>query len=138
MRRERAPVNVNVGHQRRPRVKRDIELIRKLILAAEASPTAYVRNDIEIEGYSPEEIGYHSYLLVDAGLAKGVDTTTLGKLTDWRILHLTSAGHDFADAARDESTWHKATGLVKDKVGGVTLDVMKQILINLIKNALSL
>ncbi len=120
-------------------MKRDLELIRKLVLATEASPTAYVRNDIEIEGYSPEEIGYHSYLLVDTGLAKGVDTRTLGKSSpDWRILHLTSAGHDFADAARDEGTWRKATGLVKDKVGGVTLDVMKQVLISLIKNALSL
>ena len=120
-------------------MKRDLELIRKLVLAAEASPTGYVKDDIEIEGYSPEQIGYHSYLLVDAGLAKGIDATTMGKNSpDWRILHLTSAGHDFADAARDETTWRKATGLVKDKAGTVTLDVMKQILISLVKNALGL
>ena len=120
-------------------MKRDLELIRKLVLAAEASPTGYVKDDLEIEGYTPEEIGYHVYLLADAGLAKGIDATTLGCTSpNWRILHLTSTGHDFADAARDEGTWRKATGLVKDKAGGVTLDVMKQVLISVIKNALGL
>ena len=118
---------------------RDLELIRKLILTVEASPTGYAKNDFEIEGYSPEQIGYHAYLLVDAGLAKGVDITTMGSSSpNWQVLHLTSAGHDFADAARDDITWKKATGLVKDKAGGVTLDVMKQVLISVIKNALGL
>ena len=120
-------------------MKRDLELIRKLVLASEASPTGYVKDDIMIEGYSTEQIGYHSYLLVDAGLARGVDATTIGRSSpNWRILHLTSAGHDFADSARDEGTWRKATGLVQDKAGGVTLDLMKQVLISLIKNALGL
>ncbi|MDE3019797.1 MAG: DUF2513 domain-containing protein [Nitrospirota bacterium] len=120
-------------------MKRDLELIRKLVLAAEASPTGYVKQDVQIEGYSPEQIGYHSYLLVDAGLAKGTDVTTFGCSSPiWKILHLTSAGHDFADAARDEGTWQKATGLVKDNAGGITLDVMKQLLISLMRKAIGL
>ena len=86
-------------------------------------------------------IGYGTSrdLLVDAGLAKGVDTTSVVSTSpSWRILHLTSAGHDFADAARDEGRWRKATGLVKDKAGGVTIDVMKELLISLIKSGLGL
>jgi len=118
-------------------VKRDLDLIRKLVLAVEASPTGYVRENIQIDGYTPEQIGYHSYLLVDAGLAEGVDATHTSCTSPmWRILHLTSSGHDFADAARDEGTWRKARGLVKDKAGGVTLDVMKQVLASVIKSAL--
>ena len=54
------------------------------------------------------------------------------------ILHLTSAGHDFADAARSDSTWKKATAVAKDKAGGVTLDVMKQVLISIVKDTLGL
>lgn len=120
-------------------MKRDLELIRKLVLQVEAIPTGYIKEEIEIEGYSAEQIGYHSYLMIDAGLAKGVDVTTYGCTSpNWRILHLTSAGHDFADAARDESFWRKATGLVRDKGGTVTLDLMKQILISLIKHSLDL
>jgi hypothetical protein len=120
-------------------VIRDLDLIRKLVLAVEAVPTGYVQNEIEIDGYSKEQIGYHAYLLADAGLAKGLDVSTISDTSpQWRILHLTSAGHDFADAARDENTWHKATDIVKDNAGGVTLDVMKQVLVSLIKNALGL
>ena len=56
---------------------RDLNLIRKLILAVEASPTGYVQDEIEINGYSEEQIGYHAYLLVNAGLANGIDATTI-------------------------------------------------------------
>jgi len=94
---------------------------------------------LEIDGYTTEQIGYHSYLLVDAGLAKGVDATTLGDtLPNWLVLHLTSAGHDFADAARNDSIWSKAKNVVIEKTGAVTIDIMKQVLISVAKNALQL
>ncbi|WP_374566415.1 DUF2513 domain-containing protein, partial [Nitrosomonas sp.] len=81
-------------------MKRDFELIRKLILSIENDS----QGKNEIDGYSEEQIGYHAYLLVDAGLAKGIDVTTAHDvLPQWQALHLTSAGHDFADAARNES-----------------------------------
>jgi len=39
-------------------VRRDLELIRKLVLQVEAIPTGYVKEEIEIDGYSAEQIGY--------------------------------------------------------------------------------
>jgi hypothetical protein len=97
-------------------MKRDFELIRKLVLAVEDYPTGTVPGEIQIDGYSAEQIGYHSYLLVDSGLAKGIDVGTMhGTSPNWQILHLTSAGHEFADAARDDSTWRKAILIVKEK-----------------------
>lgn len=120
-------------------MKRDFDLLRKLVLAVEVSPYGYAPDRIQINGYSDEEIGYHNYLLVDAGLAAGVNITAIGSTSpQWRILHLTSAGHDFADDARDETTWKKATGIVKEKAGSVSLDVLKQLLISLLKNTLGL
>lgn len=120
-------------------MKRDLDLVRKLVLAAEDVSTGYVQNEIKIPGYSNDQIGYHAYLLVDAGLANGLDVTTLADTSPiWRILHLTSAGHDFADAARDESTWRKATGIAKEKAGGISLDVLKELLTSVIKNAIGL
>lgn len=120
-------------------MKRDLDLLRKIILAVEDRPAEAAPRSIEIEGYDATEIGYHSYLLVDSGLAKGVDVTTiLDLLPQWEVLHLTSAGHDFADAARNDSTWKTATKMVKDKTGGVTLEVMKQVLVSLVKNTLGL
>lgn len=120
-------------------MKRDLDLIRKLVLAVEDWPSGSIPGALEIEGYTSEQIGYHNYLLVDAGLAQGVETTTLeDTLPNWLLLHLTSAGHDFADAARSESIWNKAKNVVIENAGAVTIDVMKQVLISIAKNALQL
>lgn len=120
-------------------MERDYNLLRRLVLSIERDPHGYAPHNIKIDGYSDEEIGYHNYLLVDSELAVGVDATTLGSTSpEWRILHLTSAGHDFADAIRDEIRWKKATSIVKDKAGSVSLDVLKQLLISLLKNTLGL
>ncbi len=120
-------------------MKRDLETIRKIVLLVEQLSTGTVIDDIQIEGYSAAQIGYHCYLIIDAGLAKGIDVTSAADTSpDWRILHLTSAGHDFADLASNEATWKKATGLVKDKAGGATIEIIKDVLISVIKETLGL
>ena len=120
-------------------MKRDLDLIRKIILAAEDLPTGTVLSEIKIDGYTDEQIGYHCYLAADAGLAKGMNMTTLADRSPrWRILNLTSAGHDFADAARNETTWRKATGIVKEKAGTATIEIVKEVLVGIIKGSIGL
>jgi Hypothetical protein (DUF2513) len=120
-------------------LKRDIELIRKIILYIEDLPTASNPNgEIPIDGYSPEQIGYHCYLIVDSGLAKGFDSTDLGSASPcWTITHLTSAGHDFADASRNETVWRRVTKQIRDTVGSAALEVLKDALISAGKAAAS-
>ena len=66
-------------------MKRDFEVIRKLVLAIEDSPTGTVPGGLQIDGHSAEKIGYHSYLLVDLGLAKGIDVGTInGTSPNWQ------------------------------------------------------
>jgi len=50
------------------------------------------------------------------------------------ITSLTWAGHEFAEAARDDTRWKNAMGLVKDKGGSVTIGVLTQLLISLMKS----
>ena len=120
-------------------MKRDLDLIRKIVLAIEDQPTGYFINEFTIEGYTPEQIGYHSYLIIDSGLAEGRDaTSSIDSSPNWQLNNLTSAGHDFADAARNETTWNKATGIIKEKAGGVTLDILKQMLASVNKNTLDI
>lgn len=121
-------------------MKRDMDLIRKIILAVEDLPTASaLHQSLQLDGYSEEQVGYHSYLIVDAGLAVGLDDGALhhsGPM--WQIDHLTSAGHDFADAAREDSTWRKALSIAKDKAGGLTIDVVKELLLMVIRSGAGL
>jgi hypothetical protein len=119
-------------------MKRDLGLIRMMLLAIEDSPSGWAPA-LKFEGYADALVGYHAYLLIDAGLARGSDVSTAGsEAPQGMITNLTWAGHEFAEAARDEARWSKAMGLVADKGGNVTLDVMKELLVSLMKGAFGL
>ena len=106
-------------------MKRDLELIRKMVLTIEDSSSAWAPSRMSFAGYSSSEVGYHAWLLIDAGLAKGnVTTDQQSDGPEAMITSLTWAGHEFADAARDDTRWQKAMGLVKEKGGAVTIAVL--------------
>lgn len=118
-------------------MKRDMDLIRKLVLALEA--TDGYAGPLAIEGYTPEQIGHHAYLMVEAGLARGgEDGCTESGLPVYDLSYLTWAGHDFADAARDDRFWNSAMQTVRDKAGTVTFNVLTQLLSSLAKAALGM
>jgi hypothetical protein len=80
-------------------MKRDPELIRKIILAVEAAPEELVHFKGLCSLSEPEKVVHHLWLLKQSGLATVVDL-------EWGpVTTLTSAGHDFADLARDQKTW---------------------------------
>ncbi len=120
-------------------MKRDLELIRKIVLAIEDDPSGFAPGDLKFEGYTDEQVGYHAYLLLDAGFAKGEDISSMDSdAPEGFISSLTWAGHEFADAARDETRWRKAAGIVQEKGGNVTIGVLTQLLVSLMKDALGL
>jgi hypothetical protein len=51
------------------------------------------------------------------------------------LTNLTWAGHEFADAARDEKRWKKAMAVVREKSGSVTMSVLTQFLTYLMRTA---
>jgi len=110
-------------------MKRDMELIKKIVLAIESAPGGYPPNPLEIEGYTKDQIGYHSYLLVKDELAEGVDITTKESTgPEYYIRSLTPAGHEFAEAARDDKLWKKATKKVAEVGGDITVKLLSEML----------
>lgn len=53
-------------------MKRDLDLIRKMLLAIEESPSGFAP-ELKFPGYTDAQIGYHAYLLIDAS-SHGVKT----------------------------------------------------------------
>jgi len=53
-------------------------------------------------------------------------------------LRPTWAGHEFLDAARNDTIWHKAGERIKKSGVGVTLSLLKEILSQLLKQSLNL
>lgn len=116
-------------------MQRDMELIRKILMVIEQTPTGYAP-ELEIEGYLSTQVGYHAYLLIDAGLAHGHEVSAIGsEAPQGLIISLTWEGHEFAEAARDDRRWNRAMGMVAEKGGDVTLDVLKQLLVSLMKGS---
>ena len=109
-------------------MKRDFDLFRKILLFVENAPSGFAPT-IVLDGYSGAEIGYHAHLLIEAGLARGVDVTNLGSTApESLITNLTWAGHEFAELVRDESRWEQAMSSLRAEGRGVTLDELKRLL----------
>jgi hypothetical protein len=91
---------------------RDMGLVRQILFAVERDPHGFAPDEIKIEGYTEEEIGYHSLLLIEAGLLEGEETTAMGhRSPNACVTRLTWAGHEFLDAARNDNTWTLAKGV---------------------------
>lgn len=110
-------------------VKRDLDLIRKILLAVEESDTIpgdFI--DIQIESYSQEEISYHVKLSREAGLVEAVNLSSHTSFK-WVPTSLTWSGHEFLDAARSESKWEDAKKNL-EKLGNFSLRILLDILLN--------
>jgi hypothetical protein len=110
-------------------MKRDMELVRKIMLQLQASDGAQPDLQPLIDaGYSERQLAEHSLLLVDAGLAEALVHEQGGLDDDGQLIilsRLTWAGHDFIEPAKNDVVWKKATGLVMSQVGGFTLEALK-------------
>ena len=103
-------------------MKRDMDLIRQILLDLEESGAYTNWMDIDIEAYSPEQMDYHLELLVEAGLIS-VASSERGRSRQLPV-RITWAGHEFLDAARDESRWQTVTGSAAG-TGGVPFAICK-------------
>jgi hypothetical protein len=109
-------------------MKREIDLIRQILLDLEEQGAYANWMDIDNEDYAPEQIDYHLELLAEAGLIS-VGTSERGRL---RLLpvRLTWQGHEFLDAARDERRWAKVTGALEG-LGSVPFEIVGDALLEM-------
>lgn len=116
-------------------MKRDMELVRQILYKLEEVDADHDPDEIALDGYTREQIGYHAHIMAQAGLIKAADATAWGDAVPQAMpMSLTWSGHDFLDAARVESRWQKALEIAKKLGGSVTLQVMLNILTKLMQN----
>lgn len=97
-------------------MKRDMELCRKILLEIEEFPTSEKIDNLEIDGYSDEQVSYHCKLLQEAELISDykVDRFINGTST-FRVGSLTWKGHDYIDKIREDTIWNKTKETIKSK-----------------------
>ena len=120
-------------------MKRDIDLVRQILIAAESEPTGYASGNPEIEGYSEEQVGFQVHLMEQAGLVEAADASTLDSVSPSAILiSIKWKGHDFLDAAKSNSVWAQAKEKAKTVGGSLTFDLMKELLVATARSQLGL
>lgn len=119
-------------------MKRDLDLARDILTEIEGHSYDPNRSFVvKIDGHSTEEVSYHVMLLAEAGFIEASSlVTTDGAI--WKARRLTWEGHEFIEAAKDTTRWNRAKALMKDKGGGMAFEVLKQLLIEMMKGTIGL
>ncbi len=117
-------------------MKRDMNLVRSILLALERYEHGYAPDRLEMEGFSEEQIEYHVYLMGQAGLLDTADVASV-PMTALPV-GITWQGHDFLELAREPSRWKRATEKVASTGSAMTIDILKIILASLAKQALGI
>jgi hypothetical protein len=119
-------------------MKRDMDLIREILMSIAAYPnsTPYLL-ELVFPGHSKDQVSYHCRLLLDAGLIDAHCYAANKGPDDWVIKGLTWAGHEFLEASRDNTRWNKAKKIIAEKTGSLSFEILKSILMDLMKGAIS-
>lgn len=103
-------------------MKRDMDLIRAILLKIEDEGDPELRQVPAIEGYAENVVTSHIALLMDAGLVSAIDASTLGS-EDYIEIGLSWAGHEFLDNIRDPEIW-RTTKSGAAKLGSFSLSLI--------------
>jgi len=115
-------------------MKRDMNLIRLLLLETEGGEP---RPDLS--AYGEEQRVYHSALLIEAEFIDGeIVRNHQGYPASTISIRLTWKGHEFLDAARNDTIWNQARERIKKSGVDVTISVLEEILKQLLKKSLGL
>ena len=90
-------------------MKRDIDLVRKLLIYLEEKPNGKIVKDLELEGFLKGEVQYHLILMDQAGLInceRSVSSTTSDRVIRVYPFSLTWQGHEFLEASRSDTLWN--------------------------------
>ena len=120
-------------------MKRDMDLVREILLWATAQENAGIDINPVLPDYTEDQIAHHVHLMSQAGLVDALGITTNSSAGPSALLaSVTWAGHDFIDAARDNTIWNKAKRKVLSSGATFTFDLLKQVLVLAAKGPLGL
>ena len=105
-------------------MRRDADYVRELLLEFEACKGWRIPNAHKINASPDDERrSYHIQLMCDQGLLLEINSG---------MCRMTSYGHDFLDATRNNDIWEKAKRSAYN-AGGFTLNVLMEIAVEYVK-----
>lgn len=122
-------------------MRRDLDLVRDILLFFEQRDSFSVMNDGDIErelafeGFRCQEVAYHLRLMAQANLIvlETIRSSPSDRIIKVYPFELSWDGHEFLQLSKDSSRWQQFKRQVGDGFKGITFDIAKAILISLAK-----
>lgn len=121
-------------------MKRDLDLLRKILLAIENADEFCYYNGIpdlasDIGCSNLELVSFHVSLLVDNNYIEVSDISCCGiNYDDYVIKRLTADGCDYLDNIRNDTIWNRTKEVISNAGGTCALDIVKSIAGKIILN----
>ena len=122
-------------------MKRDMDLVRQLLLYFEEAPDFAMKQHIAIDGHTNDEVVYHLLLMAQAGFIDfeaSRSSTNPERLIGVYPFNLTWFGHEFLARARNEKFWNRAKNKIADAGGGLSVALIQALLESYAKEAIGL
>jgi hypothetical protein len=110
-------------------MKRDLDLIRNILIKMEESPGPFFGGELKFQDKSHDEVHFHLKLMRDAGLIHAEDLSGMDSI-EFFPLHITWEGYEFLEAAKDDARWNEVKSKMST-IGGFVYEIAKPLLIEL-------
>jgi hypothetical protein len=115
-------------------MKRDLELVRAILLALEAADHGFAPHPFTVPGYDADTIGHHVWLMQQGGLLTASTVVAMHDASPIAIPEsITWQGHEFLAAVRNDTVWRKVKADVKDKGLAVPFSVIQTLALKIIE-----
>jgi len=120
-------------------MKRDLELVRKLLFALETKPHPKAVKTLEIDGYDDLTVRHHLTLLAQAKLIDyEPELTKTGRIIYVIAFNPSWQGYEFLDSVRSDAVWAKVKAQASEKGAAIPFDVLKSLALEAIKKVVGL
>lgn len=116
-------------------MKRNMDLVRKILLALEAHPHGFAPADFTVAGYDQETIGHHVWLMAQGHLVTAEDVTVSENAGPTALPEsITWHGHEFLDLVRNETVWKKLKAELKDRAITLPFELLQALAMKIAKS----
>ena len=116
-------------------MKRDMELIRKILFKIEEDYVGTALSNLSIEEFDRNTVAYHCKLLNEAGFIDDYKANYAnGQIWRFTVGGLTWNGYDYLDKIRQDTIWNKTKEIITKKGLPMVIDVIKDVSTEVIKS----
>lgn len=109
-------------------MKRDMELVRKILFEIEDKYVSTMLIGLQIEGYDQATVAYHCKIMHEAGLISEYKSHyASNELNIFFVGSLSWEGNDYLDKIRDDSIWNKTKATIKERGLPLMIETIKTI-----------